>query len=183
MRLLPLLSGDGHALGRQLVWRFLRSHEELPITAADAHNSSVAACSRCHSNQSTPADVNTITCTGCHNNTTAPVDPGGVDSRHKTPFLPATIAGYSLSCLKCHAGTVAAPRWTDPLKFTLAQHSSSCFGIIGGTHSVSRTNGATPICFTCHNTMNATAAKPWGVNWAVGQCAPCHNDGRTATCR
>ncbi len=70
-----------------------------------------------------------------------------------------------------------------PLKFTLAQHSSSCFGIIGGTHSVSRTNGATPICFTCHNTMNATAAKPWGVNWAVGQCAPCHNDGRTATCR
>jgi len=110
--------------------------KNFPITAADVHNSSVAACSSCHSNQSTPADVNTITCTGCHNNTTASVDPGGVDSRHKTPFLPDTIAGYSynsLSCLKCHAGTVAAPRWTDPLKFTLAQHSSSCFGIIGGT--------------------------------------------------
>jgi predicted CXXCH cytochrome family protein len=157
----------------------------FPIAANDVHHSSAAACTSCHTNTSTPTNLTTINCVGCHSNSTASVDPGGIDSRHTTPHLPVTIAGYSwdsLACLKCHAGTVAAPAWTDPLKFTLAQHSSSCFGIIGGAHSVSQVNGTTPICFTCHNTMNA-AARTWGINWAQGQCAPCHNDGRTATCR
>ena len=164
--------------------------QDFPIAASDVHGSSVAACTSCHSDRNAPADVTTIDCIGCHNNNTAPplpVDPGGVSSRHTTPATPVNIAGYAFNngaCLKCHAGTIATPSWTDPLVLPLSQHSSLCFNVVTSeAHRVSRTNNGTPICFVCHSSMNTTT-RPWGVNWALRQCAPCHNDGRTGpTCR
>ena len=162
-------------------------HTNFPTAAADVHNSSVAGCTDCHTNTSTPNDITTISCIGCHNNGASSVDPGGVNSRHTTPAIPVNMAGYAFdnaSCLKCHAGTIATPSWSNPLNLPLTQHSSLCFNVTtSSAHMVSRTNNGTPICFVCHNTMNTTT-KPWGVNWALRQCAPCHTDGRTgSTCR
>ncbi len=142
--------------------------------------------------------MTTINCIGCHNNDTAPplpVDPGGVNSRHNTPVAAATIAGYAFDpsspaarvatnglCLKCHAATIATPTWTNPLKFPIAQHTSLCFNITAGTHSVSSTNGNTPYCFKCHDTMNSTT-KTWGVDWTRANCGACHGSQGTPTCR
>jgi hypothetical protein len=162
-------------------------HTNFPTTATDMHNSSIAGCTDCHANTATPTDVNTINCIGCHTNTTSSVDPGGINSRHTTPAIPVAMAGYAFanaSCLKCHAGTVATPSWKNPLLMRLLQHNSLCFGsgITSGNHSVNKTSGTTPICFTCHDTMNAPV-KPWGVNWAQAQCTPCHTGRTPPTCR
>jgi len=174
--------------------------QNFPTTATDVHRSGVAACTSCHSNPNTPADVTTIDCIGCHNNNTAPplpVDPGGVNSRHTTPAIPINIAGYTFDsstpaasvatnglCLKCHAGTIATPSWTDPLKFPLTQHTSLCFDVTSSRHSVSKTIGTPPIpyCFKCHDTMNTTT-KTWGVDWTRVNCAACHSIKTAPTCK
>ncbi len=170
----------------------------FPIAATDVHHSPVVPCTSCHTNPSTPSDVSTINCIGCHNNNTAPplpVDPGGVNSKHTTPAIAANIAGYTFNsstpaatiatnglCLKCHAGTIATPSWTNPLKLPLSQHTSLCFNITSGSHIVSRTIGNTPYCFKCHDTMNATT-KTWGVDWTQANCTACHGFSGNPTCR
>jgi hypothetical protein len=156
-------------------------HANFPITADPVHRSGAVPCLGCHANTSRMTDITTITCTGCHNNGATAVDPGGVDSRHMTPVTPLNVAGYAFanaSCLKCHAGTIATPSWTNPLKMPLLLHSGLCFNVTSGEildHYVDRTVGSQPICFVCHNKMN-TAAQPWGVDWTVANCgAPCHS--------
>jgi len=171
-------------------------HANFPTAATDVHDSSVAGCTNCHTNSSTPTDVTTISCIGCHDNSASSVDPGGVDSKHTTPAAGANLIGFGYTfdsstpaatvatngqCLKCHAGTIVTPSWTNPLKLPLAQHNSLCFRVTSGDHRVNQVRAGTPACFVCHNSMN-TASKPWGVNWALAQCTPCHNN-RTATCR
>jgi hypothetical protein len=159
---------------------------DFPTTAADVHNSGVAACTDCHANSTAPADVATITCIGCHNNGSSAVDPGGVDSRHATPAISVNIAGYAFdnaSCLKCHAATVATPSWKNPLVLPVTQHTLLCFNVSGGTtHSVARTNNGVPYCFKCHDAMNA-AAKPWGIDWTRVNCAACHSARSYSACR
>jgi hypothetical protein len=93
----------------------------------------------------------------------------------------ASVATNGL-CLKCHAGTIATPSWTNLLKLPLTQHDSRCFTVTSGNHRVNQTNGGTPACFICHNTMNTTT-KPWGVNWAQAQCTPCHTNRTAPTCK
>jgi len=172
---------------------------DFPIAATDVHNSTVAACTSCHTNLNASFDVTTINCIGCHNNNTTPplpVDVGGVNSKHTTPAIVAAIAGYAFDsstpaamvatnglCLKCHAGTIATPSWTDPLKFPLTQHNTLCFNVTSLNHNVSRMIGNTPACFKCHDTMNTTT-KTWGVDWTVANCSACHgSQGGTPTCR
>jgi hypothetical protein len=172
-------------------------HASFPTTAAAVHSSGVAPCLTCHSNPSTPTNLATINCIGCHNNGASSVDPGGVNSRHTTPAAGATMIGFGYTfdsstsaasvatnglCLKCHAGTIATPSWTNVLKLPLTQHSSLCFAVTSGNHRVNQTTAGTPACFTCHNTMNATT-KPWGVNWTQVQCTACHSNRPVPTCR
>ena len=171
--------------------------KNFPTTATDVHNSSVAGCTDCHTNRATPTDIATINCIGCHNNGASSVDPGGINSRHTTPAAGASLIGFGYTfdsstsaatvatnglCLKCHAGTIATPSWTNVLKLPLTQHSSLCFAVTSGNHRVNQTTGGAPACFTCHNTMN-TITKPWGVNWTQVQCTACHTNRPAPTCR
>jgi len=159
----------------------------FPIRAGDVHGSAVAPCLSCHAKPATPGVLNTISCIGCHSNTPSSVDPGGVDSRHKAPAIAVTeIKGYkfdSLSCLRCHAGTIATPSWINPLKFPLVEHNARCssgedgFSITSGHHSVSGIS-----CFDCHPVMNTTM-KTWGTDWEQASCTACHNDKTPGACR
>jgi len=116
-----------------------------------------------------------ISCIGGHSNTPSSVDPGGVDSRHKAPAIAVTeIKGYkfdSLSCLRCHAGTIATPSWINPLKFPLVEHQCAVLLRRGrvldhiGPPQRERDSPA----FDCHPAMNTTM-KTWGTDWEQASC-------------
>jgi hypothetical protein len=179
------------------------SHTWFPISAADVHNSSVAACSTCHANtasyQGSPAaNVSLVACTSCH-------DDSAANAKNQASGLGITLAhsrgrvgkdiwdipgglDYTQNalCLKCHAGNIggSVAGFSTPLVFRLAQHDAHCSlqgkNLLNGdtTHNVNRNadNGVN-ICFACHDGLASATATPWATQWAlsgVTSCTACH---------